>query len=300
MIKIIQKRTIWYSLSSLLVIGSIAALLVWGLKFGIDFTGGSLLEIEFSSSRPSLSEMQQSLSELNLGNVSIQPSGDSKAILRFKEVDQIVKNSVIDNLSKLSGGEVKEDRFESVGPIIGSELKSSALWAIVLSLIFIVMYIAWAFRKVSRPVSSWKYGLAAIIALTHDILFTLGVFAVLGYFKGVEIDGMFVSALLTVLGFSVHDTIVVFDRTRENLHKHPSVNFEETVNKSVNDTLTRSINTSLTTLLVLLTLFFFGGSTVKYFALALSIGIAIGTYSSIFLASPLLATWQNWSNRKFK
>ncbi|MFZ5391175.1 MAG: protein translocase subunit SecF [Patescibacteria group bacterium] len=300
MIKIIQKRTIWYSFSALLMAGSLAALLFWGLRFGIDFTGGSLLEIQFSNTRPALSDMQQSLNELNLGNISIQPSGLDKAILRFKEVDQVTKNKLIDNLSKLSGGEIREDRFESVGPVIGSELKSGALWAIALSLIFIVMYIAWAFRKVARPVSSWKYGLAAIIALTHDVLFTLGVFAALGYFKGVEIDSMFVSALLTVLGFSVHDTIVVFDRTRENLYRHPSINFEETVNKSVNDTLSRSINTSLTTLLVLLTLFFFGGSTIKYFALALSVGIAIGTYSSIFLASPLLVTWQNWSSRKFK
>ncbi|MBU1038618.1 protein translocase subunit SecF [Patescibacteria group bacterium] len=300
MIKIIQKRAIWYTLSSLLVAISIGFLAIWGLKFGIDFTGGSLLEVEFTASRPSLVAMQDSLSEFDLGGFSIQPSGDNKAILRFKEVDQETKNKITTQLTQLSGGEVKEDRFESVGPVIGSELKSGALWAIILSLIFIVMYIAWAFRKVSRPVSSWKYGLAAIVALSHDVLFTLGIFAVLGHFKGVEIDSMFVSALLTVLGFSVHDTIVVFDRTRENLYRHSSVNFEETVNKSVNDTLIRSINTSLTTLLVLLTLFFFGGSTIKYFALALAIGIGIGTYSSIFLASPLLVTWQNWSSRSRK
>jgi len=295
MIRIIQHRKIWYTFSGVLVVGAVVALVLWGLRFGIDFTGGSLLEVQFNNNRPALDKMQQAVDSLNLGTYSIQPSAEQNALLRFKESDQATKDKVIKSLSDASGGTVTEKRFESVGPVIGDELKTQALWAIVLSLFFIISYIAWAFRKVSRPVSSWKYGVSAIIALVHDLLITIGVFAVLGHYLGVEIDSLFVSAILTVLGFSVHDTIVVFDRTRENLFRHATKDFEETVNKSVNDTLSRSINTSLTTLLVLLSLFFLGGDTIKYFALALVVGITVGTYSSIFIASPLLVEWQRFT-----
>ena len=186
---------------------------------------------------------------------------------------------------------LEELRFDSVGPTIGRELKSRSLTAIVIVLLAIVLYIAWAFRKVSKPVASWKYGMAANIALFHDVLITLGVFSVLGHFYGVEINSSFVAAILTVLGYSVNDTIVVFDRIRENLPKSDK-DFEGTVNDSVNQTITRSINTSLTTLLVLLAILFFGGATIRSFVLALSIGVFIGTYSSIFLASPVLVVWE--------
>ena len=162
----------------------------------------------------------------------------------------------------------------------------------------IISYIGWAFRKVSRPISSWKYGIVAIVALLHDVLIPSGVFSALGYLKGVEIDALFVTALLTILGFSVHDTIVVFDRTRENLKKNPGANFEMTVDKSVRETIARSINTSLTVLFVLFALLFFGGETTRFFSLALIIGIFFGTYSSIFLASPLLVSWNNWSQKR--
>lgn len=196
------------------------------------------------------------------------------------------------------GKNIEEKRFDSIGPVIGNELKSTAVWAIVIALIGMVLYIGWAFRKVSRPVSSFKYGIIATIALFHDVVITLGVFSVLGYLYNIEIGLPFVAALLAILGYSVNDTIVVFDRTRENLIKSGSENFEETVNKSVNETLIRSLNASFTTLLVLFALFLFGGETIKYFIAALIIGIAFGTYSSIFIASPLLVTWQKWSLRK--
>jgi len=193
---------------------------------------------------------------------------------------------------------IEEKRFESIGPVIGNELKSSAFWALILSLVGIVLYISWAFRKVSRPISSFNYGFIAIIALFHDIVITMGIFAVLGHFLNVEVGIPFMAALLTVLGYSVNDTIVVFDRTRENLLKADIDDFEEVVNKSVNETLIRSLNTSFTTLLVLAALFLFGGETIKYFVVALFVGIFFGTYSSIFIASPLLVSWQRWKFRK--
>ncbi|MBA3046872.1 protein translocase subunit SecF, partial [Candidatus Falkowbacteria bacterium] len=174
--------------------------------------------------------------------------------------------------------------------------KRKSVLAIIIVLIAIVLYIAWTFRKVSKPVASWKYGLAAIIALFHDVIITVGIFAVLGKFFGVEINTAFVAAILTVLGYSVNDTIVVFDRVRENLPKSEE-DFEGTINTSVNQTITRSINTSITTLLVLLSIVFFGGATIRDFILALSIGVFVGTYSSIFLASPILVIWEKIRNR---
>lgn len=298
MIRITQNRIYSYIFSGVLMFIGIAALFMWGLKWGIDFTGGSLLEVEFKDNRPTLEAMHKSVGELNLGSVSIQPLGDKGALLRLKDIDNETHSSLITKLNSSGGGEVTEKRFESIGPIIGVELRNRSLWAISLALFFIVSYIAWAFRKVSHPVASWKYGMAAVIALAHDIITVTGIFAILGHFFGIEVDSMFVSALLTILGFSVHDTIVVFDRIRENLFRHVSNDFVTTVNKSVNDTLARSINTSLTTLLVLTSLFVFGGETIKYFSLALIIGIAIGTYSSIFVASPLVVDWHNFSSRK--
>ena len=193
---------------------------------------------------------------------------------------------------------MKELRFDTIGPTIGRELKQKSLTAIAIAVIAILCYIAFAFRKVSYKISSWVYAGAAIIALAHDILIPTGVFAVLGHFYGVEIDVLFVSALLTVLGFSIHDTIVVFDRVRENLLRYPSLAFDAVVERSIKETIARSINTSLTTVLVLVAVFFFGGSTVKYFSLALILGISFGTYSSIFVASPLLVTWMTWKQRR--
>jgi len=193
---------------------------------------------------------------------------------------------------------IEEKRFNSIGPVIGSELKESSVWAIVIALIAIVLYIGFAFRKVSFPVSSFKYGIIATIALFHDIIITLGVFSVLGHFYGIEIGIPFVAAILAILGYSVNDTIVVFDRTRENLLKSGIDDFEKIVNKSVNETLIRSINTSFTTLIVLFALYLFGGDTIKYFVVALMVGIAAGTYSSIFIASPLLVTWQKWDLKR--
>lgn len=294
MYKIIQKRKIFYIISITLVSVSLIGWFLWGLKYGIDFTGGSLMDVTYSEMRPSMDQIKNSFKELELEPVIIQPSGDKDYILRFKNVPEAKHQEILQSISQIkienvNDNKLTENKFESIGPSLGQELKNKAIQSIIIVLIFIVLYIAYAFRKVSKPVESWKYGVAAIIALTHDIIIVTGVFVFLGKFMGVEVDSLFVTALLTILGFSVHDTIVTFDRLRENLFKSRTYeNFEEIINLSINQTMIRSINTSFTTLLALLAILIFGGESTKYLALALSIGIIIGTYSSIFIASPLL------------
>ncbi len=299
MLKIIQKRKLWFTVSGIFCLISIIALSVWGLNFGIDFTGGTLMELSFSGedgTRPEIQAVKEALNSLELGEINIQPSGENNLLLRMKAIDETTHQNILSALNEKFT--IEEKRFESIGPVIGQELKRKAIYAIVIALVAIICYIAWAFRKVSYPVASWKYGTVATITLFHDILIVLGIFSILGHFQNVEIGTPFIAALLTILGYSVNDTIVVFDRIRENLARSPANTFEETVNKGVNETLVRSLNTSLTTLFVLLAIYFFGGETIKYFALALIIGIISGTYSSIFTASPLLVSWQRWNKRK--
>ena len=296
MYNIIGKKKFWLSFSSLLVAASILLLIFWGLKPGIDFTGGSLLEVSYSAQAPSLNQTEQALSELNLQSLKIQPSGSQELIIRFQNTDETTHQTVLEKLRAISiegvtDNTMLENQFDAIGPIIGSELKGKAIQSIILVLIFIVLYIAWAFRKVSQPVSSWKYGVAAIIALIHDVLLIVGLFVVLGKVWNIEVDSLFVTALLTILGFSVHDTIVTFDRTRENLHKKSELSFDEILNHSINETIVRSLNTSISTLLVLVAIYLFGGESIKNFILALLFGIVVGAYSSIFVASPILSIW---------
>lgn len=297
MYNIIEKKKIWFTFSGILIAVSILSLAIWGLRLGIDFTGGSLLEISYSQARPEVHQIEESLTELEIQSLRVQPSNETEYLLRFENVDETTHQQILEKLGSIEMEGVEdnvltENRFESIGPIIGSELKAKAIESIIIVLIFIVAYIAYAFRRVSKPVASWKYGISAIIALAHDILIVTGVFSVLGYLFNVEVDSLFVTALLTILGFSVHDTIVTFDRTRENLFQNQDKPFDEVVNISVNQTIVRSINTSLTTLFVLLAIYFFGGESIKNFVLALILGVIIGTYSSIFIASPLLAIWR--------
>lgn len=293
MSNIIGHKYIFLTISGILVLASFSAIAIWGFKPGIDFTGGSLLEVEFKEQRPEVSEIRKILGSLDLGNIIIQPTGEKGVILRFKHIDE---NNHQNILKVLSG--VNEKRFDTIGPTIGKELRQRSILALVLAASAIVLYIAFAFRQVSKPVSSWKYGITAIFALVHDVAIPTGVFSALGHFRGVEIDTLFITALLTILGFSVHDTIVVFDRIRENLRKLKIPEpYETTVNRSVNETIARSINTSLTVLLVLLAVMILGGETTKYFALALILGIIFGTYSSIFIASPLVVIWNNLIKR---
>ncbi|MBU1091340.1 protein translocase subunit SecF [Patescibacteria group bacterium] len=289
----IKHRKIFYMISGLLVAMSLGVFIVWGLNPAIDFTGGSLLEVEYSQVRPPMNIIKEKVDAQNLGNVLIQPIGEKGFLFRFRDITENEHQALIQTL-----GEVTQKRFDSIGPIIGKELTRKAWTSIVLVVAMIILFIAYAFRKVSKPVSSWKYGSVAIVALIHDVAIPVGVFCVLGYFYHIEVDILFVTALLTILGFSVHDTIVVFDRVRENLKKGTGKDFEDTVSQSVRQVRGRSIKTSLAILLVLVSLLVFGGETTKYFALTLMLGIVLGTYSSLFLASPLLVTWQKWQERK--
>lgn len=292
---IINHRKIFFVLSAVLVLGSIFAILTLGLNFGIDFKGGSSLEVSYASVRPDLEVTKASLDSLNLGAYILTPSGNLNYVLKTRDVTPAEKTTILLALSKPASaqgyGEAKEEQFNTLGPVVGTQLKNKALLAIAIVIICIVLFITFAFRKVSHPVASWKYGLATIIALAHDVIIPTGVFVVWSHFYGGQIDLLFVTALLAILGYSVHDTIVVFDRVRENLKNDGNKqSFEQTVGNSVTQTFGRSINTSLTIFLALAALYFIGGESTRDFAFVLLIGIIVGTYSSIFVASPLLVT----------
>jgi preprotein translocase subunit SecF len=299
-IPFIKYSKIWLVISSAIAVVCAILLLMWGLKPGIDFTGGSLMELTFTN-RPESSEIQKVFDGLDMKNTSIQKTGDKGVILRTNFLSEEEHQKVlreVKNQLQTAGDQIQEDSFQTIGSSISNQLKSKAIWAIVFVNLGIIGYVAYAFRKVSRPVASWKYGVLGIVALLHDVLLVLGVFAVLGRFWAVEVDAAFVVAILTVLGYSVNDTIVVYDRIRENLLRHGGENFADVVNAGLNQTLMRSINTTLKTLLPLIALYFIGGASIHYFVLALLIGIASGAYSSIFIASPLLVIAYNWQERR--
>ncbi|PIP28180.1 MAG: protein translocase subunit SecF [Candidatus Moranbacteria bacterium CG23_combo_of_CG06-09_8_20_14_all_35_22] len=290
MYNIISKTKYAYIFSITLTMLSVVSLFVWGLKFGIDFTGGTLMEVSFENNIPANQEIEETLKDLNLKSLTIQPTQNNSILLRYASEDDAVNQNVFKKLSEKYPAS-KELRVDYANASISNELKSKSLWSIFWAVAGIMAYIAWAFRKVSRPVTSWKYGLGAVIALVHDILITVGAFSILGHYFEVEVGIPFVAALLTILGFSVHDTIVVYDRTRENLLRSSNKEtFPDIVNRSLNETLVRSINTSLTVIITLLAIYIFGGESIKYFSLALLIGVGFGTYSSIFIASALLVT----------
>jgi len=283
-----------------MVLASIAAIAFYGLNLGIDFKGGSMVEISYESNRPTVTTLNEAFKGLNLGSVSIQPTGEQGFILRLREVTDEERATLLQAASLNNTAPVTEVQSSIIGPALGRELAQKGLIAIAIVSLLIILFIAIAFRHVSKPVASWKYGLIAIATLIHDITIPTGVFAYLGATRGTEIDALFITAILTILGLSVNDTIVVFDRIRENLRLRIAPYFEDTVGISLSQTFTRSINTSLTVILVLLCLYFFGGPTTKDFALVLTIGMVVGTYSSIFIASPLLVTWQKWSEKHSK
>jgi preprotein translocase subunit SecF len=291
-------RKYWYIVSGGLVAVSLFALALWGLDLGIDFTGGSLLELTFEHNVPSTEHLQMFLSQNGITNALIQQTEENGVLIRTEELSEEMHQDVLARLSA-DGLVFVEKRFVSIGPVIGSELQRKAVEALVLVIVMIILYIAWAFRHVSRPVASWKYGLVAIVALVHDVIIPAGFFAFLGYRYGVEVDALFVTALLTILGFSVHDTIVIFDRIRENLQRYSNEAFETVVEKSVEENIMRSLNTSVTLFFVLVTLYLFGSESTRYFALTLAVGTIAGTYSSLFLASPLLVSWERWASKKF-
>ncbi|MBI3963390.1 MAG: protein translocase subunit SecF [Candidatus Kerfeldbacteria bacterium] len=297
--RIIQHRRILYVLSGVFMLASVVFIALGGLKLGIDFTGGSRLVVQFHGiERPPAREVVAALETLQLGEVIGQPLGDQSYALRMRTVTDAERSSAVSALQERYPG-LTEDSFETVGPVVGQQLQQRSLAAILLVLLAIVTYISIAFRKsTSGVIRPWTYGVGAVIALIHDVIVVMGFFALLGLINGVEVGTLFVTALLTILGFSVHDTIVVYDRLRENLRYRAHPTFETAVNVSVNETLVRSLNTSLTTIFVLLALYLFGGSTIQDFVLALIVGIITGTYSSIFIASPLLVTWHAWRQNR--
>jgi preprotein translocase subunit SecF len=288
----------WFAVSGILLLAGIVSIIAFRLRLGIDFTGGTLTQVQFSSQRPSIGDLQTVLRGNGFADAQIQPAGDKSMIIRTGPEDKTQHDKLIATLNNNKFGKVTEEQYTSIGPVIGKELRSQAFFMLFLVSMFIIFYIAYAFRKVTRPVSSWRFGIAAIVALLHDLFIVIGAFSILGHFFKIEIDSLFVTALLTVLGFSVHDTIVVFDRIRENLRVRAGSSLADIINNSINQTLVRSINTSLTVVFVLLSLLLFGGATIRNFVLALLIGIIAGTYSSIFIASPVLLVWHKWDLRK--
>ncbi len=293
---IIKYRYIWYSISAAVIGACLFALLSFGLKQSIDFAGGSLLSVRYEGERPGAMEVEQSLTDLDLGEIVVQPMGETDMNFRMRSLKEDEHQLILSRLQE-SYGEIIELRFDSIGPVIGRELKSNSITALIIVFIAILLFMGWTFRKVSIPVASWKYGLVTVFAAFHDVIIPIGVFAFLGKFYGVEIGTSFIAAILTVMGYSINDTIVVFDRVRENLQK-TSGTFVEIVNKSLNQTILRSINTTFTTLLALVAVYLFGGESIKDFALTLIVGILAGTYSSIFIASPLLATIYKFQQKR--
>jgi preprotein translocase subunit SecF len=282
MFHLMKRKVLFFVLSTLVILPGLFFLISSGLKLGIDFTGGALLEYHF----------EKNVAKTDLEKYGfVTPEEKNTYIIRTKPLEHEQLQSLKKELEQ-SFGKFEVRREENVGPTIGKELEQKALIAVVLAGVMIILYISWAFRKVPKPTSSWRFGVAAIVALIHDVLVVVGVFAILGKFLNVEIDTLFVTALLTVIGFSVHDTIVVFDRIRENLPKYLSRSFEEVADISITQTLARSLNTSLTVVFVLLALLLFGGESIRWFVVALLIGIISGTYSSIFNATALLCFWE--------
>ncbi|MFH1423689.1 MAG: protein translocase subunit SecF [Candidatus Nealsonbacteria bacterium] len=288
-VNFLKYSKIYFVLGGILMLASIVALVVWGLKPGIDFTGGSILEVEYLDSRVASEEIEQKLAGLNLDSLSVQSAGEKSVIIRTEYISEETHQEILGILRENQS--ISERRFESVGSVIGRELKQKTFTLVFVCLFAIVLYIALAFRKVRGSVKSWQYALSSLVSLFHDILIPLGIFAVLGKFYNVEISIPVITALLTVIGCSINNVVVVFDRIRENTIKRGSANFGETVNDSINQTLGRCLSTTFVYLLPLVAIFFFGGETLKYFALALICGIIAGTISAVFLASPVLVFW---------
>lgn len=287
---------LWFTVSALILAFGIISLSIYGLKLSIDFRGGTLTELQFDQPYD-MEKVRAVLNSQNIGNYQLQTSGPNDLLIKTESLSSEQYGAVEQGL-RTEVGEFKELRFDSIGPIVGEELKKNAIYQLLLVSAGIILYIGYAFRKVAKPLTSWQFGVTAVIALMHDLLFVLGIFSLLGHYKGIEVDSLFVTAMLTVLGFSVHDTIVVFDRVRENLKVYAGKSTEYVVNHSIAQTIVRSLNTSLSVLFVLLALLLFGGESIRYFVLALFIGIIVGTYSSIFIASPILVLWQNWKMKK--
>lgn len=290
---IVTYRKIFFIISGALAALGIFSMIYFGFNAGIDFKGGSIIEVEYAGTRPDVGAIAEALKK-DFPDSHVQTTGDKGVFVKTGDLSADNHTKILQELSLGGKSQLTEKQFNSIGPTIGKELRSKAWYAIIAVLLFIVLFIAFAFRKVSEPISSWKYGLITLVALTHDIIVPAGLFAYLGK----EVNSLFVVALLSILGLSVHDKIVVFDRVRENLKLKFSNDFSQTVGESLKQTFTRSVNTSLTILIVLGALWYFGPTSTKDFSLLLFLGVAIGTYSSVFFAAPLLVTAEKLQGRK--
>ena len=291
MANLMAKRNWFFALSALIIIPGVISLLVFHLRLGIDFTGGALLRYSFSQPVQS-ADIQQVYASVGIPDVEVQTTiptqGQQSAIIRAPNLN-ITQIETAENALKAKYGSVTRDSADTVGPLIGQQTTRNAVFAVLAASVIILLYIWWAFRRLDKP---YRYGTCAIIALLHDVLVVVGLWSIFGEVFGFEVDALFVTGVLTVVGFSVHDTVVVFDRIRENLIKRAGATFETTVNNSLVQTLARSLNTSLTVLMTLTALLIYGGASIRIFVLTLLIGITSGTYSSIFNASPLLVVWE--------
>ncbi len=291
MIDIVKRRYLYFGISLLVIIPGMIALLVWGLPLAIDFKGGSLLDISFvTGTVPQPAQVTALYAENGFSDSIVQTSGTNGLVIRSLEMSDAQQNQLISLMESRFGVTTTVNRFESVGPSVGQEVAKRAAFAVGLAALGILVYLTFAFRGVSH---AFRYGVAAIIAMLHDVAVVIGVEAILAHFLHWEVDALFLTALLTVIGFSVHDTIVVFDRIRENLNIYRKLPYETVVNHSIVQTLVRSVNTQLTVMLTLLSLALFGGITIRHFVVILLVGVFSGTYSSIFNASPILVVWEN-------
>jgi preprotein translocase subunit SecF len=293
--KIVKHRWYWFLFSGLLVASAIGLLATFGLKQGIDFTGGTLMSVRFDK-RPTPVDAEKALAVFNLNAITIQPAGDSDLIFRFKTIDEDTHQKILQTLGS-TFGKTTELQYNAIGPAVGEELRQKAISSLVIIFLLVLAFIAWSFRKVSAPVQSWKYGTVVLASAFHDVIIPVGLFALLGKLYNWEIGTPFIAAVLTIMGYSINDTIVVLDRIRENLQKTTGT-FGEIVERSIQQTMLRSFNTSMTTILALLAVFIFGGDSIKGFALALIVGVATGTYSSIFIIPSLLVVWNNVTRKR--
>ncbi|HPL01645.1 MAG TPA: protein translocase subunit SecF [bacterium] len=292
MFNVVKNRNYFFGFSLLLTILSIISIFTWKLNLSIDFRGGSNIEISLPNAEENLNKIREIGRESGLKIDSVRTSDNNKVIIRTDDLSTNEHSLFIENLKSEFSDKVAEENYQTVGPVVSRDLTNKTIWSVVIASIAIILYIAYAFRRTPKPASSWRFGLAAVAALIHDLIITTGFVSIVGHFYSwMQVDALFITALLTIMGFSVHDTIVIFDRLRENLIRKPESDIETLANDSIIQTLSRSINTSLTTILVLTALFLIGGESIRHFVLILIAGITFGTYSSIFIASNILVVW---------
>lgn len=292
MFNVVKNRNYFFGFSLLLTILSIISIFTWKLNLSIDFRGGSNIEISLPNAEENLNKIREIGRESGLKIDSVRTSDNNKVIIRTDDLSTNEHSLFIENLKSEFSDKVAEENYQTFGPVVSRDLTNKTIWSVVIASIAIILYIAYAFRRIPKPASSWRFGLAAVAALIHDLIITTGFVSIVGHFYSwMQVDALFITALLTIMGFSVHDTIVIFDRLRENLIRKPESDIETLANDSIIQTLSRSINTSLTTILVLTALFLIGGESIRHFVLILIAGITFGTYSSIFIASNILVVW---------